>query len=700
MDLLRSLPVWLQKSATVASLDVVVMGAGRLGQSLSSGADPPLARHGLRVVGLFDSDPAKIGTQVGGVVVEDPEALPLRVRQRGVCRAILAVSAPNAQLAAEQLVEAGVRVILSYTGAVVSLPRAVLVERVDPSLFGAFLAGRSPLSAVIASGQDEALRRFAQDPPPAPAPRVAPQGSGSAQAWLQSVLGSSWQHQPPQHQQQLSWLLEALDARSARHRDAGSPDSFFGFIQRERLRQQEQEEQQQQQQQRRRRQQQQHGQSPALLRHRARQAPLELPRPQPEEAVLVVSPVQQQQQGQHRSPAHAAARHELENEHEHEKRQKQKLAPAQEQAPAQAQAAGEAALASALRRLRTPSPHARDVAPPGMRAAPGAAAGLGGREASSASATMAPRPSSAPSPGNMSGWLVREPPAARLCDLSGLEGSIATLQRSLVPGPGGRFAFSGVLLYGAPGSGKSALADAMVAELFSLHAFFAVSAADLLAPARIQRLFGAAARAAPRGPGLGPGRPATAVICLDALDVLCKSDALKLALLREMDRAPPSLLVIASTNLPWEIDMSVLRHFERRVAVPLPDERARARILSRALRRAQAGEAVAEPGEGEGEGEGSRLLESSSQLSRVARATHGYSASDLIVVVKDALGAAQSPEQLDLVKSVSHVRPSISDDIARLYANFALKCGHDSPCLVGARAGSSALRPPYLNLYL
>ena len=146
--------------------------------------------------------------------------------------------------------------------------------------------------------------------------------------------------------------------------------------------------------------------------------------------------------------------------------------------------------------------------------------------------------------------------------------------------------------------------------------------------------------------------------------------------------------------------MSVLRHFERRVAVPLPDERARARILSRALRRAQAGEAVAEPGEGEGEGEASRLLESSSQLSRVARATHGYSASDLIVVVKDALGAAQSPEQLDLVKSVSHVRPSISDDIARLYANFALKFGHDSPCLVGARAGSSALRPPYLNLYL
>jgi hypothetical protein len=66
IDLVRSL--WLQKSATVASLDVVVMGAGRLGQSLSSGVDPPLARHGLRVVGVFDSDPAKIGTQVAGLV--------------------------------------------------------------------------------------------------------------------------------------------------------------------------------------------------------------------------------------------------------------------------------------------------------------------------------------------------------------------------------------------------------------------------------------------------------------------------------------------------------------------------------------------------------------------------------------------------------------------------------------------------------
>ena len=42
--------------------------------------------------------------------------------------------------------------------------------------------------------------------------------------------------------------------------------------------------------------------------------------------------------------------------------------------------------------------------------------------------------------------------------------------------------------------------------------------------------------------------------------------------------------VLGATNLPWELDPAVLRRFQRRIYIPLPDEKARYYMLSQALR--------------------------------------------------------------------------------------------------------------------
>jgi len=42
---------------------------------------------------------------------------------------------------------------------------------------------------------------------------------------------------------------------------------------------------------------------------------------------------------------------------------------------------------------------------------------------------------------------------------------------------------------------------------------------------------------------------------------------------------PEKVSVFATTNMPWELDIAALRRFERKILVPMPDFKARAKIL-------------------------------------------------------------------------------------------------------------------------
>lgn len=109
---------------------VVLVGAGYLGHALASYNG--FEHRGFRIVGVFDSNPDKIGVEVGERPVEPVSAIPATVHKYRCQIAIIAVPAAAAQAVADQLIEAGIRSILCYAPITLSVPPRIRVEYIDP----------------------------------------------------------------------------------------------------------------------------------------------------------------------------------------------------------------------------------------------------------------------------------------------------------------------------------------------------------------------------------------------------------------------------------------------------------------------------------------------------------------------------------------------------------------------------------------
>jgi cell division protease FtsH len=147
----------------------------------------------------------------------------------------------------------------------------------------------------------------------------------------------------------------------------------------------------------------------------------------------------------------------------------------------------------------------------------------------------------------------------------------------------------GVLLSGAPGTGKTLLARAVAGEAHA--AFFSISASEFIeaivgvGAARVRDLFAKAKEAAP------------SIIFIDELDAIGRSRQGSIAvsgandereqtldqILTEMDgfESSQAVVVLAATNRPDVLDSALLRpgRFDRRVAVQPPDRKGRREIL-------------------------------------------------------------------------------------------------------------------------
>jgi cell division protease FtsH len=147
----------------------------------------------------------------------------------------------------------------------------------------------------------------------------------------------------------------------------------------------------------------------------------------------------------------------------------------------------------------------------------------------------------------------------------------------------------GVLLSGAPGTGKTLLARAVAGEAHA--AFFSISASEFIeaivgvGASRVRDLFAKAKEAAP------------AIIFIDELDAIGRSRQGSVSvtgsndereqtldqILTEMDgfESSEAVIVLAATNRPDVLDSALLRagRFDRRVTVQAPDRKGRVEIL-------------------------------------------------------------------------------------------------------------------------
>ncbi len=107
----------------------VLVGVGNLGRALLKYQG--FRAQGFEIVGLFDSDPAKLDQEIEGLRVEPVEHLTARTAALQAELAVLTVPADTAQAVAESLVAAGIRGILNFAPVVLKLPRQVRLVTVD-----------------------------------------------------------------------------------------------------------------------------------------------------------------------------------------------------------------------------------------------------------------------------------------------------------------------------------------------------------------------------------------------------------------------------------------------------------------------------------------------------------------------------------------------------------------------------------------
>jgi len=112
--------------------NIALIGAGRLGQAIASSAI--FAEHGINIAAVFDTDPDKVGRTVGSVPVSDYSSLAETVRDKNIIVGVLAVPADEAQRAANDLVDAGVKILFNYSEALLDTPSDVAVHTSNPAV--------------------------------------------------------------------------------------------------------------------------------------------------------------------------------------------------------------------------------------------------------------------------------------------------------------------------------------------------------------------------------------------------------------------------------------------------------------------------------------------------------------------------------------------------------------------------------------
>ena len=109
--------------------NIVIAGAGRVGKSLAlySGFE----RRGFSILGIFDHNTSRVGTQIGDLKVKPMEELESFVPENNINIGVIAVPALYAQEAADALIKAGVKAIMNFAPVLLNVPNGFPYRFVD-----------------------------------------------------------------------------------------------------------------------------------------------------------------------------------------------------------------------------------------------------------------------------------------------------------------------------------------------------------------------------------------------------------------------------------------------------------------------------------------------------------------------------------------------------------------------------------------
>ncbi|KAL7748949.1 Katanin p60 ATPase-containing subunit A1 [Sorochytrium milnesiophthora] len=230
--------------------------------------------------------------------------------------------------------------------------------------------------------------------------------------------------------------------------------------------------------------------------------------------------------------------------------------------------------------------------------------------------------------------IIQRAPNVHFADIAGLQAAKDLLYETIILPhiapeyfQGIRRPWKGILMTGPPGTGKTLLAKAVATECKTT--FFNVTSVTLTSKWRgdseklVRVLFEMARFYAP------------STIFIDEIDSLCSSRGsdsehessrrVKTEILTQMDgiastsgESSPagSVVVLAATNFPWQIDEALRRRLEKRIYIPLPDLPCRRQLLDINLKDVKLGPDVS--------------------LEDLAEKMAGYSGSDITVICRDA----------------------------------------------------------------
>jgi redox-sensing transcriptional repressor len=112
--------------------NIALFGAGHLGTAIAT--SDIFADHGFRIVAVFDTDGDKVGTQIGALTVRQKGDLRQVIVDEDIVVAVLAVPTAAAQALADDLVDAGVKIIFNYSDALLQVPPEVTVHTSSPAV--------------------------------------------------------------------------------------------------------------------------------------------------------------------------------------------------------------------------------------------------------------------------------------------------------------------------------------------------------------------------------------------------------------------------------------------------------------------------------------------------------------------------------------------------------------------------------------